>query len=100
MCLVGNGAANLCHSQVTILYDEQKADDFLCLFLLCWGTASRPTPETSECVSKFCISSIRTGLSSDNLYLTTTNIRTVYQHNFHTLYEGVLIDDHTHLSNF
>ena len=31
MCLLGNGAANLCHGQVTILYDEQKADDFLCV---------------------------------------------------------------------
>jgi len=41
-CLVGNGAVNLCHNLVTVLYDEQKADYFVCLFLLSWGTTSVP----------------------------------------------------------
>ena len=32
-CLVGNGAVNYVTTRFIELYDEQKADDFLCLFL-------------------------------------------------------------------
>ena len=37
-----------------------------CVFVLALLGNSKQTPETSECVSKFCISSVRTGLSSTN----------------------------------